>query len=88
MKVRKSEERQNKKKKRVSYVLSFTDASDQLKTLCKKLNVKLSGPFTVSRVLDRLISDYIEPECIQPTFLYNHPLALSPLAKDADDNVH
>lgn len=70
------------------YVLSFTDASDQLKILCKKLNVKLSGPFTVSRVLDRLISDYIEPECIQPTFLYNHPLALSPLAKDADDNVH
>ncbi|KAG0784803.1 hypothetical protein G6F16_003558 [Rhizopus arrhizus] len=66
--------------------LEDEDASDQLKTLCKKLNVKLSGPFTVSRVLDRLISDYIEPECIQPTFLYNHPLALSPLAKDADDN--
>lgn len=50
--------------------------------------IKVSGPLTLSRILDKLISDFIEPECIQPTFLFNHPLALSPLAKDAiDPNV-
>ncbi|KAI8330554.1 putative Lysyl-tRNA synthetase, partial [Blakeslea trispora] len=60
-------------------------AVDRLKSLCKKCGIKLSAPFTVSRILDKLISELIEPECIQPTFLYNHPLALSPLAKEFVD---
>lgn len=62
---------------------------DQLTSLCKKHGIKLSGPLNESRILDKLISEFIEPKCIQPTFLYNHPLALSPLAKDAiDHNVN
>lgn len=70
------------------YYFFVTDALDQLIALCSTRNIKLSGPLTLSRILDKLISEYIEPECIQPTFLYNHPLSLSPLAKDAiDQNV-
>ncbi|KAG2231613.1 hypothetical protein INT48_006699 [Thamnidium elegans] len=65
--------------------LDKEDALDQLIALCSARNIRLSGPLTLSRILDKLISEYIEPECIQPTFLYNHPLALSPLAKDAID---
>ncbi|CAO3656817.1 unnamed protein product [Mucor hiemalis] len=65
--------------------LSQKDPLDQLVSLCTQRGIKLSGPLTLSRVLDRLISDLIEPECIQPTFLYNPPLALSPLAKDTVD---
>ena len=38
-------------------------------------------PHTVPRLLDRLISHYIEPLCIQPTFLTHHPIQMSPLAK-------
>ncbi|CAO3656821.1 unnamed protein product [Mucor hiemalis] len=69
--------------------LSQKDPLDQLVSLCTQRGIKLSGPLTLSRVLDRLISDLIEPECIQPTFLYNPPLALSPLAKDTvDRNVN
>lgn len=64
------------------------DALDRLIEICKQLKVHPSEPLTTTRILDELISVYIEPECVQPTFLYNHPLALSPLAKDAiDDNV-
>ena len=60
----------------------------QLTSLCDQKGIKLTGPLTLGRILDKLISEYIEPECIQPTFLYNHPIALSPLAKDAiDDKV-
>lgn len=62
-----------------------TDALSQLTSLCHAKGIKLSGPLTLARILDKLISEYIEPECIQPTFLYNHPLALSPLAKDVID---
>ncbi|ORZ06475.1 hypothetical protein BCR42DRAFT_427198 [Absidia repens] len=54
----------------------------ELRDLCQQHNIPVQAPFTESRILDKLISHIIEPECIQPTFLYNHPLALSPLAKD------
>ncbi|KAJ2747896.1 hypothetical protein GGI20_000191 [Coemansia sp. BCRC 34301] len=39
---------------------------------------------TMPRLLDRLIGHYIEPLCTQPTFLFNHPAIMSPLAKSTD----
>ncbi len=33
------------------------------------------------KLIDRLLSDFVEPKLIQPTFLYNYPRDLSPLAK-------
>ncbi|KAG2198687.1 hypothetical protein INT46_003263 [Mucor plumbeus] len=66
--------------------LESEDALSQLTALCEQKGIKLTGPLTLARILDKLISEYIEPECIQPTFLYNHPIALSPLAKDAIDD--
>lgn len=36
---------------------------------------------TLPRLLDALAEQYIEPLCIQPTFITHHPEALSPLAK-------
>jgi len=38
------------------------------------------------RLIDRLISDYLEPTLIQPTFLYNYPRDISPLAKGLPGN--
>ena len=40
-------------------------------------------PHTVPRLLDHLISHYLEPLCTQPTFLLHHPVSLSPLAHSA-----
>ena len=34
------------------------------------------------KLIDALISDYVEPTLIQPTFLYNYPRDISPLAKN------
>ncbi|KAG0015991.1 hypothetical protein BGZ81_011436 [Podila clonocystis] len=54
----------------------------ELLRLCKDNKVFVSAPHTVPRIMDKLISTFIEPECIQPTFLWGHPLIMSPLAKD------
>ena len=38
------------------------------------------------KLIDGLLGDYLEPTLIQPTFLYNDPRAISPLAKSQPGN--
>lgn len=52
-----------------------------LVNLCQKHHVVCGNPVTIPRLLDKLIGHFIEPQCINPTFLMNHPLVMSPLAK-------
>jgi lysyl-tRNA synthetase class 2 len=41
---------------------------------------------TRGKLVDALLSDYLEPTLIQPTFVYNYPRDISPLAKSKPDN--
>ncbi|XP_065914983.1 lysine--tRNA ligase-like isoform X2 [Dysidea avara] len=52
-----------------------------LDDLCVKHDVLCSPPRTSSRLLDKLVGDYIEVDCINPTFICDHPQIMSPLAK-------
>jgi len=52
-----------------------------LSELCTKHGVKVSPPQTNSRMLDKLVGAFIEPLCVNPTFICDHPLIMSPLAK-------
>lgn len=45
-------------------------------------NVTCEEPRTVARLLDSLVGEYLEPECVNPTFICDHPQIMSPLAKD------
>jgi len=49
--------------------------------VCTKNNIKFPPPYTTPRILDKLIGEYVEVDCIQPTFLMHHPIIMSPLAK-------
>ncbi|KAI7966973.1 hypothetical protein MJO29_000250 [Puccinia striiformis f. sp. tritici] len=52
-----------------------------LDDLCVKHNVDCPAPRTNSRLLDKLVGEYIENQCISPSFIVGHPQFMSPLAK-------
>lgn len=60
---------------------SSNEFEEFLNNLCLKHKVDCSAPRTIARMLDKLIGHFIEPQCTNPTFLTNHPLVMSPLAK-------
>jgi lysyl-tRNA synthetase class 2 len=53
-----------------------------LAAVAAERGVKVKPGMGRDRVLDELFSALVEPELIQPTFVMDHPLELSPLAKD------
>lgn len=60
-----------------------TKASTEfLKRILKKMNVECSPPQTNARMLDKLVSKFIEEKIVNPTFIMNHPQIMSPLAKE------
>lgn len=52
-----------------------------LRDLLKKVNVDCSPPQTNARMIDKLVGEFIEEKCINPTFITGHPQMMSPLAK-------
>jgi lysyl-tRNA synthetase class 2 len=61
--------------------LHTTETNEFLKKVLKKVNVECSPPQTNARMLDKLVGEYIEETCINPTFIMGHPQMMSPLAK-------
>ena len=60
----------------------FTDeAREYLVSTLDTLGVECSEPKTTARMLDKLVGEFIEPQCINPTFIINHFQVMSPLAK-------
>lgn len=53
-----------------------------LSELCSKHKVECSAPRTNARLLDKLVGEFLETQCVSPTFITDHPLIMSPLAKD------
>ena len=52
-----------------------------LERLCTKHNVNCPAPRTTTRLLDKLVGEFIEDKCINPTFITEHPEIMSPLSK-------
>jgi len=53
----------------------------QLDRICVMKQVECPPPRTAARLLDKLVGDFLEETCINPTFITEHPQVMSPLAK-------
>ncbi|XP_041376266.1 lysine--tRNA ligase-like isoform X2 [Gigantopelta aegis] len=49
--------------------------------LCLKHGVECTSPRTTTRLLDKLVGDFLEEKIINPAFIIDHPQIMSPLAK-------
>ncbi|KAE8369369.1 hypothetical protein BDV27DRAFT_120821 [Aspergillus caelatus] len=67
--------------------LHTTEAGEFLKKVLKKTGVECSPPLTNARMLDKLVGEFIEETCVNPTFITGHPQMMSPLAKYHRQNV-
>ncbi|HBQ96125.1 MAG: lysine--tRNA ligase [Firmicutes bacterium] len=49
--------------------------------LARDLGVAVDSRFDRTQVMDKIIGQVVEPDLVQPTFLWHHPVDISPLAK-------
>jgi len=63
----------------------YPDA-DSLRDRMKELGQQVDPNKNRGRLIDELISTFVEPHLIQPTFLVDYPVDMSPLAKRKQDN--
>ncbi|RAO74116.1 uncharacterized protein BHQ10_010128 [Talaromyces amestolkiae] len=61
--------------------LSSPTAEEDIKQLFADLSLPLPDLPTLPRLMDKLCSTYLEPQCIEPTFIIHPPECLSPLSK-------
>src|SRR5699024_8699326 len=68
--------------KEVTGIDFFNVQSDEeAKTLAKENGVEITDNMKYSHILSELFEQKVEETLIQPTFIYGHPIEISPLAK-------
>ncbi len=52
----------------------------------EKLDLNMGKPVTKANVIDKLLDDFVEPRLVEPTFLMDYPVEISPLAKRMEED--
>ena len=52
-----------------------------LRMIAKELHIQIDDSFGVAKIIDDIFGEYVEPKLIQPTFITDYPVEMSPLTK-------
>ncbi|HBH47921.1 MAG TPA: lysine--tRNA ligase [Bacteroidales bacterium] len=58
----------------------------ELRDVCKKLNVEVDDSMGKGKLIDEIFGEKVEDHLIQPTFIYDYPVEMSPLCKKHRSN--
>lgn len=61
-------------------------SEEQLREACKRLNVEIDETMGKGKLIDAIFGQYCEEELVQPTFVCDYPIEMSPLCKRHRDN--
>ncbi len=59
---------------------------DELREVCKKLHVEVDPSFGKGKLIDAIFGEYAEKNLVQPTFITDYPVEMSPLTKRHREN--
>jgi lysyl-tRNA synthetase, class II len=68
----------------VDFWKEMTD--EEAKALAKEHNVAIKDTMTFGHIVNEFFEQKIEEQLIQPTFIYGHPVEISPLAKKNEED--
>jgi len=61
-------------------------SEDELREICKELNIEVDETFGKGKLIDEIFGEKCEGSYIQPTFITDYPIEMSPLCKKHRDN--
>ncbi|KAL5709771.1 DNA helicase [Ranunculus cassubicifolius] len=61
---------------------SGSEARAFLQAHSRRCNIKFGPEARTARLLDKLVGHYLEKSIVNPTFITNHPVVMSPMAKE------
>lgn len=59
----------------------FGKSRDELAAIAEKLGLDVDDTMGAGKIIDEIFGEFVEPHLIQPTFITDYPVELSPLAK-------
>lgn len=59
---------------------------EKAKTWAEAHAVEIKGDISLGKILDEIFKEIVEPKLVQPTFIIDYPIELSPLAKRKSGN--
>ncbi|GBD00331.1 Lysine--tRNA ligase [bacterium HR18] len=67
-------------RERTGYDL-YGKSRDELAEIARKLGLEVDSTMGSGKIIDAIFGEFVEPHLIQPTFIIDYPIELSPLAK-------
>ncbi len=61
-------------------------SEEQLREACKRLNVEIDETMGKGKLIDAIFGQYCEGDLVQPTFICDYPIEMSPLCKRHREN--
>lgn len=61
-------------------------SEDEIRDICKKLNMEIDDTMGKGKLIDEIFGEFCEGTYIQPTFITDYPIEMSPLTKKHRDN--
>ncbi|NNC69921.1 MAG: lysine--tRNA ligase [Flavobacteriaceae bacterium] len=59
----------------------YQKGENELREVCKKLNIDVDETMGVGKMIDEIFGEKCEPHYVQPTFIIDYPVEMSPLTK-------